>query len=60
MPGISPLEDEILRVHREVEPLARLARDGVLVAQDQGARHDRVVEALVAHARSRPAGRAAA
>src|SRR5207237_10548522 len=38
------LEDEGLRIHREVEAFARLARDGVLVADDQRARHRGVVE----------------
>src|SRR5207244_11062991 len=49
-PRDEALEDERLRVEGEVEPLPGLARNGVLVADDQRARHRRIVEALAAHA----------
>ncbi|PYN24115.1 MAG: hypothetical protein DMD99_12100 [Candidatus Rokuibacteriota bacterium] len=47
--GNEPLEDEHLRVERQVEALARLAGDGVLVAQDESPGHRRVVEGVGAH-----------
>jgi hypothetical protein len=47
--GNQPAEDQVLRVHREGQPFMRLLGDRVLVAQDEGARHHRIVEALVGH-----------
>ncbi len=42
-----PAEDQILGIHGEGEAFLGLAGDRVLVAQDQGPRHDRVVEVVV-------------
>src|SRR3546814_6338436 len=52
-PGDEPLEDEVLGIHREVEPLACLAGDGVLVAEDQRSEERRVGKEWVSTCRSR-------
>src|SRR5262249_12670457 len=44
-----PAEDQVARVHVEVQAFLGLAGHRVLVAQDQRPRHDRVVERLLAH-----------